>query len=335
MRRNPERLAWTVLLIALFTCVALAIVVPLSVRGYFNDSTETALVTLEVQQGTALVRLPGAGEPIGVTTSRENLPEGTAIRADNNVQALLTIRSPLDKSILQTVQIYGSTDLDVTQARSPRFQVSALPYQVALGMEGGRVRVNVAGNEQRPLTTRVLTPQADTALREGSYAFEVNNDETQVTVREGLAAVSAQGAVLELNPQQRTVVKLGGLPSGILSPERNLVVNGNFRLPLTGTWEVFNDRQNPTALGGVRSSRHLSRGDRHASGDQQGRARFSSAQVELCGARAGSGCAAVRRGGQRVSHDDAAGLQRCRRHRPELFAGVLRQARSQQYQPHV
>ena len=244
MRRNPERLAWTILFIALFTCVALAIVVPLSVRGYFNDSTETALVTLEVQQGTALVRLPGAGEPIGVTTSRDNLPEGTAIRADNNVQALLTIRSPLDKSILQTVQIYGSTDLDVKQARSPRFQISTQPHAVDLGMVGGRVRVNVVGDENRPLAARVLTPQAETALREGSYAFEVNNDETQVTVREGLAEVSAQGAVLELNPQQRTIVKLGGPAAGILSPERNLVVNGNFRLPLTGTWETFSDRQN-------------------------------------------------------------------------------------------
>jgi hypothetical protein len=88
-------------------------------------------------------------------------------------------------------------------------------------------------------------------LQEGSYSFDVNNDETQVTVREGLANVSAQGSAQLLSPQQRTVVKLNSRPSGILSPERNLVVNGNFRLPLDGTWEVYNDLQNTNEVSGT------------------------------------------------------------------------------------
>ncbi len=234
MRHNPERLAWTVLLISLVICVALAVVVPLAVRSFFNDSTETDLVTLDVQQGTALVRLPGSSEPIGVTNSRDNLPEGTKIRADDNVQAVLTIRSPLDRSILQTVEIYGNTNLDVDLARSPRFQVSTQPYQIAANVDGGRVRVTIPGDISRTLDSRVITPQSNTALLDGSYAFEVSNDETQVTVREGEAQVSGQGTVLPLvlNPQQRTVVKLGDTPSGILKPERDLIVNGNFRAPL-------------------------------------------------------------------------------------------------------
>jgi hypothetical protein len=273
MRRNPERLAWTVLLISLLTCVALAILAPLSIRSFFNDSMETALVTLEVQEGTALVRLPGSDEPIGVTTSRDNLPEGTEVRADNNVQALVTIRSPMDKAILQTVQIYGNTNLAVTQARAPRFQVSTQPYQMTLGVEGGRVRVNVSGNDGRSVSSQVLTPQGETTLREGSYSFEVSNDETQVTVREGLAEVGAQGSALVLNPQQRTVIKLGGSPSGILSPERDLIVNGNFRLPLTGTWEIFDDLQNQNeqpgtvtvqTVGGQRSAVFVRTGAYHA-----------------------------------------------------------------------
>jgi hypothetical protein len=244
MRRNPERLAWTVVLISLFVCIGLTVSVPLAAGRFINDSGETAAITLDVQQGTALVRLPGSGEAIGVTTSRENLPEGTTIRADPNTQALLTIRSPHDNAILETVQIYGSTDLEIIRAQAPRFQMSTRPYQIHLLTNIGRVRVNTAGNSDRPIEAILTTPQARTTLQEGSYAFEVSNDETQVTVRDGLAQVSAQGATQDVNPQQRTVVKLSGPPSGILSPERNLVTNGNFRLPLAGTWDTYNDLQN-------------------------------------------------------------------------------------------
>jgi hypothetical protein len=245
MRRNPERLAWTVLLIALAMCIGLAVSVPLAVGSFVNDSSETALLTLDVQQGTALVSRAGSAEPVGVTTSLSNLPEGSSIRADENVQALLTIRSPHDNSVLGTVQIYGSTDLGIARAQVPRFQMSTRPYAIELVTNIGRARVNVAGGDTRPIETTLTSPQARSTLQEGSYAFEVSNDETQVTVRDGLAQVSAQGATQELGPQQRTVVKLNGPPSGVLSPERNLVINGNFRLPLSGTWEIYNDLQNP------------------------------------------------------------------------------------------
>jgi len=273
MRRNSERLAWTVLLIALFMCIGLAVSVPLAVGSIINDSSETAVMTLDVQQGTALVNRAGSAEPIGVTTSLSNLPEGTSIRADENVQALLTIRSPHDNSILETVQVYGSTDLDITRARVPRFQMSPRSHQIDLLTNIGRVRVNVAGGGDRPVEATLTTPQGRTLLQEGSYAFEVSNDETQVTVRDGLAQVGAQGATQDVGPQQRTVVKLNGPPSGILSPERNLVTNGNFRLPLSGTWDTYNDLQNAReqpgtvtiqTVGGQRSAVFERQGAYHA-----------------------------------------------------------------------
>ncbi|CAG0936005.1 hypothetical protein TFLX_04866 [Thermoflexales bacterium] len=272
MRRNPERLAWTVLLISLFMCIGLAVSVPLTVGSIVNDSSETAAITLDVQRGTALVSRAGVAEPIGVNTSLPNVPEGASIRADENVQALLTIRSPQDNSILETVQIYGSTDLEIVRAQLPRFQMSARPHQIELLTNIGRVRVNIA-NSSRPIEAVLITPQARTTLQEGSYAFEVSNDETQLTVREGAAQISAQGKLQELSQQQRTVVKLNGPPSGVLSPVRNLVSNGNFRVPLSDTWDLYNDLQNTReregtvtiqAVGGQRSAVFERRGFYHA-----------------------------------------------------------------------
>ena len=251
MHRNPQRLAWTVLLVSLFACFVLAVTVPMTAVSFVNDSVDAAEITLDVQQGTVLVSREGATEPIGVTTSLGNLTALSTIRADENGQALLTIRSPHDKTVLQTISIYGNTDLDILQARTPRFQQSTRPYLIDLRVNRGRVNTNVANGGARPIETTLSTPQATTNLQEGSYSFDVNNDETQVTVREGLALVSAQGFEQTLNPQQRTVVKLNGRPAGILSPERNLVTNGNFRLPLDGTWDVYNDLQNTDEMSGT------------------------------------------------------------------------------------
>jgi hypothetical protein len=114
-----------------------------------------------------------------------------------------------------------------------------------LGVDGGRVRLSVAGNSERLIECQLVAPQATAQLQEGTYAVEVTNDEAQFIVREGAAIVSAQGVDLTLGPLQRTVVKLGGQPAGRLSPERNLVINGNFRLPLEGTWETSHDLQQP------------------------------------------------------------------------------------------
>ena len=251
MRRNPERLAWTILLVSLAFCLVLATSIPLAVRSLVNDSAQPLNMTLEVQQGTALVRVPGSDVPIGVTTAYPNLPEGAAITtADANTQALLTIRLPHNDAILQTVQIYGNTDVTVSQAQMPRFDMSTQPQRIRLSHNTGRLRLNVAGGA-RPLETTVSTPHAIAALHEGSYAVEVTSDETQVTVRDGQAQVSAQGVTREVNPQLRTVVRLNSPPSEALSPERNLVTNGNFRLPLEGTWEVYNDLQNPAEQPGT------------------------------------------------------------------------------------
>jgi len=66
---------------------------------------------------------------------------------------------------------------------------------------------------------------------------------------------------------------LNGPPSGVLSPERNLVINGNFRLPLSGTWDTYNDLQNPReqpgtvtiqTVGGQRSAVFERQGVYHA-----------------------------------------------------------------------
>jgi hypothetical protein len=250
MRRNPERLAWTVLAISLLICVTLAISVPLAIRSFINDTTDVSRIKLEVQQGTVLVRRLGTDDPIGVTTQLDNLLEGATIQADENVQALLTIESPSDGATLMIVQIYGNTNLAIALSRSPRFQASGLPHRETLTINGGRLRVTVSPDVARSTDVNIISPQATTVLHEGAGSIDVTNDELQVTMSDGSADVTALGQTVTLTQSKRTQVVLGQPPAGVLSPERNLISNGNFRNILTGTWEVRNDLQQASELPG-------------------------------------------------------------------------------------
>jgi hypothetical protein len=276
MRRNPERLAWSILIIALLICVTLSVSIPLAIRGFINDTADVSAIKLEVQQGTVLVYRPGTAEPIGVTTQLDNLPEGSSIQADENTQALLTIQSPTDGSTLLIVQIYGNTKLSIEQSRSPRFSQSTLPQRETLRLDSGRVRLSVTHGPDRLTEVNIISPQASTALKEGSCSLEVANEELQVTVRDGVAEVSAQSSTLTLNSLQRTRVVQGHSPDGILSPERNLIVDGNFRQTLNDNWVTTNDLQQSTespgsvevlVTGGRRSAVFNRQGVYHAETD--------------------------------------------------------------------
>ncbi|HEY4688504.1 MAG TPA: FecR domain-containing protein [Anaerolineae bacterium] len=245
MRRNPERLAWTILLMSFGLCVFLAISVPLAVRSFIHNSTDPADLSLDVQQGTALLRRPNSTEFVGIAAADPpiNIPEGSEIRMDPSAQGVLTFRDPRVDANLVVVQLSVNTRLTVQAANRPRFDASSNPYQVNLELEGGRIRVNVLNGIARPVAASVEAPQGNVTFSMGTYAIEVTNDELQVTVREGRATVSAQDNSVVVNPQQRARVELGQSPQGGLSGERPLIVNGNFTDGDPEAWGIEHDLQ--------------------------------------------------------------------------------------------
>jgi hypothetical protein len=258
MHRNPERLAWTVLLASLLICIGLTIAVPVSISGFINDTTEVASITLEAQAGVPLVYPPDQTIPTGVTVKQDNLAEGSKINTDQNTQALLTIRAGREGPILLTVQIYGSVELVISEAQSPRYSQSVKPSRVRLTLNRGQVRVDVAANLERALATHIQMAQvpalpassATVDLEAGSYSFDASTNEMQLKVRAGTATVRAQGSILTLSPSERARVSRGTPPHGPLPPEQNLIVNGDFRQSLN-TWEVTGKADHPEESPGM------------------------------------------------------------------------------------
>lgn len=245
MRRNPEHLAWTVTLASFVAFCTLAISIPLSIRWYLTNATRAYEAKVFCLEGTAVVEDPQHAEAIPVLKGETiSVPEGSVVSVDETAQALVTF---FDQSL---VRLFPQTSVALERMRAPRFSVSPRPAQITVQAKGGRLQANTVLRRSSPIEFRVKSLQADTLLSEdGSYALEVSNERTEVIVQGGEAEVTATSPVIPtetakvtLSSRQRTIVETGKPPLEPLKAERDLIVNGDFKAPLSTGWEARNDQ---------------------------------------------------------------------------------------------
>lgn len=188
----------------------------------------------------------GRGRPVSVADDTDDVLEGSKITAPNGTSGQILIQ-PADgggPAPVATVQLYDETELTLTSARSPRFRSSPLPHHVSLGMDTGRVRINVFGRSERPTVVDVETAHGSVTLREGSYEVKINSV-TEATVRYGEATLTnVAGDTLVLGPQERALVGTQTI-DGPLPAARNLVENGSFQEPLEHGWDSYAEQADP------------------------------------------------------------------------------------------
>ncbi|MEA3345476.1 MAG: FecR family protein [Chloroflexota bacterium] len=254
MSRNPERLAWFILVVSFSTCCLIAIGAPLLGRWYLDRVLSPQLPSLTAINGTTSVNKQGAEDATAVTSTMEEVPEGSWIFTHDS-QALLKF---FDQS---NVTLYRDTEIALLQSQSPRFSLSSKPSRIRLLMQRGRVRLDVAAEGSRALDFRVRTPYSRVSLKEGSYIVEVRGSESQAICRYGEARITAGDEVVELKRRERVIAREEGF-SRLLSAMRNLIRNGDFQKPLTVGWKSYNIQSNPAEVEGQASLIALNDGRR-------------------------------------------------------------------------
>lgn len=246
MRRNPERVAWFILLASFFTCCLIAIATPLSVRWYLDRALTPQLPSLIAINGTTSVEKRGAEEATAVASTMEEVPEGSWIYTHES-QALLQF---FDRS---DVTLYKDTEVVLLQSRRPRFEISSQPARIYLLIQRGRMRLDVAAESKRALIFTVRTPYSQVSLKEGSYIIEVHGNRSQAICRYGEATVTASGEVVKLQRGERVIATGDRGLSELLPTERNLITNGDFQKPLTVGWQAYNIQTDPNEVKGQAS----------------------------------------------------------------------------------
>jgi hypothetical protein len=257
LKKNPARLAWITLSIAFITFCLLVMSIPLGIRWYVINAIQVHETSLSAIGGTVVVQEPDTVGSMAVIGTKDDVSEGSIIITDATSQALLEF---FENS---TLHLYNKTRVIIQKTQSPRFGLSSKPNTIALEVTGGRVRIGVAPSTQSPLDFQVQTPDAVIELEEdGTYPMEVSSEEFHLTVRDGRAKVTAMGETVELGQGERTTVKIGREPLGPLPAERNLIVNGDFKEPLTTGWQVYHSQLDPEEVSG--KAEILIAGDRQA-----------------------------------------------------------------------
>ncbi len=231
MRRDPQKVAWAILLASFFVFCTLAVSIPLTIRWWIINAEDSHETPLEVISGTVLVRDKGFPPDVGVTSERE-VSEGSVIRTDANSKALLTF---FDDSSLT---IFPGTEIRLVKVRSPSFDLSPRPNTITVEQNAGRIRVGPVLPTSRPTDWQLKTPHSQISLSEGSYSVMVSNEASEIAVRRGEATVEAEGLRTNLPPGKRVVVALGEGPSDLLPAARNLIINGDFSRGLSG-WRTY------------------------------------------------------------------------------------------------
>jgi len=257
LKKNPARLAWMILSIAFATFCFLVAGIPLGIRWYVINATQVHKTSLAAVRGTVQVQEPDAVGPMAVIATKDDVPEGSTITTDATSQAFLEFFEG------STLYLYNKTQVVIQKTQSPRFGLSSKPNTIALEVTGGRARIGVAPSMASPLNFQVQTPHAAVELEEdGSYSVEVSSEEFQLTVRDGRARVMAMGKAVELGQGERTTVEIGREPLGPLPAERDLIVNGDFKEPLTVGWRDYHSQVDPDEVSG--KAEILIMGDRQA-----------------------------------------------------------------------
>jgi hypothetical protein len=235
LRKNPERTAWTVLLSAFATSCILAVSVPLGIRWYIINATNSHKTALTAIGSTIVVEERGQARPLAVTEEME-VSEGASIKTDSTSQAIFTFFED------STVTLYNDTQVVLLRTRTPRFDFSPRPDTIILEIRKGRVRIGAAPAIDSPLYFEVRFPQGVAVLEEGSYSVEVTGEQSQIVARYGQVLATAAGTTMQLNQGQRTTIATGEAPADPMPAAQPLVVNGNFQEDLSVGWRAYNEQ---------------------------------------------------------------------------------------------
>jgi hypothetical protein len=246
MNGRRQRLAWVVLIAALVSCIALAVVVPLGLNAYRQQATSALNVEVQANQGTVgIVQSDGESVALFAGDPAFSLDPAGSVLTNATDTALILSQTGTGEALVARIQAYGGTQVELETSRSPRFVSSSEGNELAFNLRAGRILISVPDGQQRSLALYVNAPQGQVLIEEpGQYSVNTTNSASQVTVLQGDLLLNSEDNELHLDSDQRAIMLGQGVLEGPLTAERNLVANGEFNdglemwLPLSPNTEI-------------------------------------------------------------------------------------------------
>ena len=232
-QKQPEQVAWVVLLGSFSIFCFLAILIPATLYWYIVNASVPVSTEITSVRGTVLVDNSGAELSSSLTDGNTTtIEESYTISTDDTSQAILTFAD--DSSLT----MYSNTSVVLRQMQEPRFGISSNPTRIVIDLQQGRIRVTSARSRE-DLQFDIYTPYATIELDQGSFSIDSAEEEVQVTSRLGEAVVSGAGRTVTLEKEQRAVVRPDILQAPLPAAQDLLVGSGFFSPAFQNSWEVY------------------------------------------------------------------------------------------------
>jgi len=246
MNGRRQQLAWAILVGSLALCIVTVIFVPLLTNVFRQRAMRAIDMEVQANQGTVGV-VQDDGESVALFAGEPSfsLDAGSLVLTNATDTALVLAQAPGDGQLIARIQVYGSTQLQLEQSQSPRFESSSEGNVLGLDLLAGRVLLSVPEDQPRPLSLMLKTPQGQVLIQEpGQYSVNTSNSSSDVTVLQGSLSMLSGDKDLTLEGDERAAMSGRGMLEGPLTAERNLVANGEFSdglqmwLPLSPNTEI-------------------------------------------------------------------------------------------------
>ena len=241
MRENPERFAWQVLLAAFAAFLLIFGSAVYGVQWYVLRSRQPMDVTIMVSRGTVSVVPPATGEAIAVTSERQNIEGGTRITTDSSSQGLILFADArTGKQIAQWV-LHLDSDVTLGSALAPRFGLNQRDYLIIGTAAAGRSEAYLFEISGRQVDFTFNSDHGTALLNEtGHYLFEVSDENTQLTTRQGQAEIiGPDGEASLLGPGERAIVRGSSRSPLIEDAEFDLLGDSFIEQTDTASWDTY------------------------------------------------------------------------------------------------
>ncbi len=240
-RQRPERAAWTVLLLSFALFLVLVTGIPLAVRNLYHTAAAKQSLQFETTLGTVLLFLPNSDQPIALTEWREGISEGSRLETGPGAQGVLGLPvGGQSDELMGTILLYPNSTLEVVMSRRPYFAGSNEPYTLRIRVQEGQVRLFTRSAFDRPVEVQIETPQGEAQLEEGNYAFFVNEESSEIVVKQGVAWIFRPGQEpVGIEPGLRSWIQADGTILPAVAAVHNLLQDSAFTRPLGEAWESY------------------------------------------------------------------------------------------------
>jgi hypothetical protein len=230
--RNPQAVAWIVLLTGAVMFCVLCVVSTAGARWFLFDSEVSLTIRLTVSRGRVDLRLPD-GTDIGVNRERFIDTPNAVMETDITSQGYLTFEDNYSRQVVATVYLLQDSSLTLRKSTGPRFDWGSNGHEIVLDSPGGRFYVQVEADSGRPLTVEIAAPTGGARLGgPGLARVEVSDRQVQMHVEAGQGTLRGRDG--------NSLLLEAGTLGAVRAPEDE---NGDQRVSVTqAPYQVLNAR---------------------------------------------------------------------------------------------